>query len=97
MQAAPDISETLETTPTHQPLAPNVDGSWHYFVAHSIKVSRATFAVINNDVMKLLKAMDVRRARNKKRKIALTICGPFAIRHFKSKKTVAKNNRFHDE
>ena len=66
MQAAPDISETLETPPTHQPLAPNVDGSWHYFVAHSIKVSRATFAEINNDVMKLLKAMDVRRAREKK-------------------------------
>ena len=67
MQAAPDISETLETPPTHQPLAPNVDGSWDYFVAHSITVSRATFAEINNNVMKLLKAINARRARNKQK------------------------------
>ena len=100
MQAAPDISETLETPPTHQPLAPNVDGRWHYFVAHSIKASRATFAEINNKVMKLMKTMNARRTKKKTRKIALTICGPFAKRHFKSmkaKKTVAQTNRSHGD
>ena len=82
------------------PLTEEQIDRWEFLAAQGITVSRATFAEDKNKLMKLMKTMNARRTKKKTRKIALTICGPFAKRHFKSmkaKKTVAQTNRSHGD